>query len=164
ALIAASCCASSSDASLARSCSTSPWAISILLKAARNALPSAPPDARSSTLNGAQSTSTSPYLRFRWANNSEACIPQMSIPPLTIGKILALDDTALRRLSEFVTPTCAELAALSEAKQERRQYKRNQTICRLGDPVREVYFVAEGWVGGSLEVNFGRQQLAKLYL
>jgi CRP-like cAMP-binding protein len=75
-----------------------------------------------------------------------------------------LDDTALRRLSEFVTPAPAELAALDDARQERRHYKRNQTICRLGDPVKEVYLVAEGWVGGSLEVNFGREQLAKLYL
>ena len=67
------------------------------------------------------------------------------------------------RLSEFVTPTPSELAALHEAKLERREYKRNQPICRDGDPVKEVYLIADGWVGGSLEVNFGRKQLAKLY-
>lgn len=75
-----------------------------------------------------------------------------------------MESVAFRRLSEFVTPTSAELAALDAAKRERRQYRRNQTVCHQGDPVREVYFIADGWVGGSLEVNFGRKQLSKLYL
>lgn len=75
-----------------------------------------------------------------------------------------MEGIALRRLSEFLTPTPLELAALNEAKLDRRDYRRNQTICRLGEPVKEVYFVADGWVGGSVEVNFGRKQLSKLYL
>lgn len=70
----------------------------------------------------------------------------------------------MRRLSEFVTPTSAELDALDEAKLERRHYRRNQPICRQGDLVREVYYITDGWVGGSLEVDFGRKQLSKLYL
>lgn len=75
-----------------------------------------------------------------------------------------MDSIALRRLAEFVAPTPAELQALNEAKLERRDYRRNQQICRQGDPVKEVYFVAHGWVGASLEVDFGRKQLSKLYL
>ncbi len=70
----------------------------------------------------------------------------------------------LRRLSEFAVPTAAELAELENAKQGRRCFKRNQLISREGRPVTEIYFVAEGWVGSSLEVNFGRKQLAKIYL
>ena len=70
----------------------------------------------------------------------------------------------LRRLSEFVSPTADELAALEQAKQGRREYRRNQSISRQATPVREVYFVIEGWVGGTIEVNFGRKQLEKLYL
>lgn len=75
-----------------------------------------------------------------------------------------VDSIWLRRLSEFVTPTGDELAALEEAKQSRREYRRNQSITLEGSCVREVYFVVEGWVGGVLEVNSGRKQLAKLYL
>lgn len=71
---------------------------------------------------------------------------------------------AQRRLSEFAVPTADELSALEGAKEASRQFKRNQIISRQGDPVREVYFVAEGWVGSSLEVNFGRKQLAKIYM
>lgn len=70
----------------------------------------------------------------------------------------------LRRLSEFVSPTSDELEALEEVKLTRREFRRNQSICRQGVPVKEVYFILDGWVGGSLEVNFGRKQLAKLYL
>lgn len=75
-----------------------------------------------------------------------------------------VDSIWLRRLSEFVTPTGAELAALEEAKQCRREYRRNQSIIVEGSGVKEVYFVVDGWVGGTLEVNSGRKQLAKLYL
>lgn len=71
---------------------------------------------------------------------------------------------ALRRLSEFAVPTQDELLALQDAKEISRQFKRNQVISRQGDPVREIYFVAEGWIGSSLEVNFGRKQLAKIYM
>lgn len=70
----------------------------------------------------------------------------------------------LRRLSEFVVPTASELAELEKAKHARRSFRRNQLISREGRPVTEVYFVADGWVGSSLEVNFGRKQLAKIYL
>lgn len=70
----------------------------------------------------------------------------------------------MRRLSEFVTPTADELAALDDAKEDRREYRRNQQIISEGSGVKEVYFVVEGWVGGELEVNSGRKQLAKLYL
>lgn len=70
----------------------------------------------------------------------------------------------LRRLSEFVAPTVSELAELEKAKQHRRSFRRNQIISRERRPVTEVYFVADGWVGSSLEVNFGRKQLAKIYL
>lgn len=77
---------------------------------------------------------------------------------------LRLDRIASRRLSEFLTPTPAELTALDEAKLDRRDYRRNQTICRSGELVKDVYFIEDGWVGGSLEVNFGRKQLSKLYL
>ena len=55
-------------------------------------------------------------------------------------------------------------AALEQAKHGRREYRRNQSICRQATPVKEVYFVIEGWVGGTIEVNFGRKQLEKLYL
>jgi CRP-like cAMP-binding protein len=67
-------------------------------------------------------------------------------------------------LSEFVTPTSTELAFLDGASHSRRQFKRNQLISSQGEPVREVYFLAEGWVGAFLDVNFGRHQLAKVYL
>lgn len=70
----------------------------------------------------------------------------------------------MRRLSEFVSPTRDELAALEQAKQGRREYRRNQSICRQSTPVKEVFFVIEGWVGGTIEDNFGRKQLEKLYL
>lgn len=75
-----------------------------------------------------------------------------------------MENVALRRLSEFVTPTSAELEALEQAKFERRCFRRNQPICLQGEPVKEVYYVADGWVGGSLEVDWGRKQLSKLYL
>lgn len=75
-----------------------------------------------------------------------------------------MDSIWLRRLSEFVAPTPDELAALDEARQGRREYRRNQSICLEGSPVREVHFILEGWVGGTLELNSGRTQLAKLYL
>lgn len=75
-----------------------------------------------------------------------------------------MERIALRRLSEFVTPTDEELAAFDAAKLERRCYRRNQIICSQGALVREVYFITSGWAGGSLEVNFGRKQLSKLYL
>lgn len=70
----------------------------------------------------------------------------------------------MRRLSEFAAPSPDELSFLEEAKHGQRHFKRNQIISRQGDPVREVYFVTEGWVGSSLEVNFGRKQLAKIYM
>jgi CRP-like cAMP-binding protein len=75
-----------------------------------------------------------------------------------------VETLALRRLSEFAVPTAHELSALEGAKQARREFRRNQIISRQGDPVREVYFVADGWVGSSLEVNSGRKQLAKIYM
>jgi CRP/FNR family transcriptional regulator len=70
----------------------------------------------------------------------------------------------LRRLSEFIAPTDSELAALEEAKDGRREFKRNQMISQQGNPTKEIYFVADGWIGASLEVNFGCSQLAKIYL
>lgn len=75
-----------------------------------------------------------------------------------------MDSIWLRRLSEFVTPTREELAALEQAKQSRREFRRNQPITCEGACVKEVYFVVDGWVGATIQVNSGRKQLAKLYL
>lgn len=70
----------------------------------------------------------------------------------------------LRRISEFIEPTAAELAALEGAKLTRRTLKRNGIISRQGECVKEVYFVMHGWVGSSLEMSAGRDQLANIFL
>jgi CRP-like cAMP-binding protein len=70
----------------------------------------------------------------------------------------------LRRLSEFIEPTAAELTALEGAKLTRRTFKRNEIISRQSECVKEVYFVMNGWVGSSLEMSAGRDQLANIFL
>jgi CRP/FNR family transcriptional regulator, anaerobic regulatory protein len=70
----------------------------------------------------------------------------------------------LRRLSEFIEPTPAELTALEEAKLTRRTFKRNELISLQGECVKEVYLLTHGWVGSSLEVGSGRRQLANILL
>ena len=70
----------------------------------------------------------------------------------------------LRRLSEFIEPTPAELAALESAKLTRRMVKRNELISLQDESVKEVYFVMQGWVGSSLEVGPGRKQLTTIFL
>ena len=70
----------------------------------------------------------------------------------------------LRRLSEFIEPTPAELAALEEAKLTRRTFKRNELISLQGECVKEVYLLMHGWAGSSLEVGANRSQLANIYL
>ena len=75
-----------------------------------------------------------------------------------------MEDMWLRRLSEFIVPTRDELAVLEEAKSDRREFKRNQIISGEGSPVQEVYFLVDGWVEGSVGVDFGHKQLTKIYL
>lgn len=75
-----------------------------------------------------------------------------------------MNDMWLRRISEFIDPTTAELAALEGAKLTRRTFKRNGIISSQGECVKEVYFVVHGWVGSSMEMSMGRDQLANIFL
>ena len=83
---------------------------------------------------------------------------------LDIEEPPAINSMWLRRLSEFIEPTAAELTALEGAKLTRRTFKRNGIISRQGECVKEVYFVMHGWVGSSLEMSMGRDQLANIFL
>lgn len=80
------------------------------------------------------------------------------------GERPAMNSMWLRRISEFIEPTAAELAALEGAKLTRRIFKRNGIISRQGECVKEVYFVMHGWVGCSLEMSAGGDQLANIFL
>lgn len=77
---------------------------------------------------------------------------------------LQMNDMWSRRLSEVMAPTDSELAALEEAKLGRHRLKRNAVLCRQDQSVNEVYFVVDGWVAASVEVNGGKRQLVKIYL
>jgi CRP/FNR family transcriptional regulator len=75
-----------------------------------------------------------------------------------------VEPVPLQRFCEFLTPTTGELEAFEDAKTCRREFKRRQVISEQGDPVKEVFFLADGWVTSSIEVNFGRRQMVKIHL
>src|SRR4051812_18796114 len=77
---------------------------------------------------------------------------------------MRVEEMWLRQLLEFVVPTAHELAVLEEAKSDRRRFKKGNVIAPEGALVRDTYFVVEGWVEGSVGVNYGRSQLTKIYL
>jgi CRP-like cAMP-binding protein len=71
---------------------------------------------------------------------------------------------ALNRVEELLTPSQAELEAFEQAKTDRREFKRKETITCQGDRVSEVYLLTDGWVAGSVEVDLVRTQLVKVNL
>ena len=68
------------------------------------------------------------------------------------------------RLHSFTNPTPFELSAFEGIAEQTLTFGRKQTIRAQGEPVNEVYFLAEGWVACSMGVLNGRRQIVSVSL
>ena len=70
----------------------------------------------------------------------------------------------LHRFTEFVPLEPAELEFVQSLSTETRRFRRHDIIREQGAPVREVYFLAEGWVGSCVDFATGSRQMVKVHL
>lgn len=75
-----------------------------------------------------------------------------------------MGNLSLHRFGQFVRLTKSESDAIGRLGIERRRFKRHDVIRSQGDPVREIFFLIEGWVACSIESANGARQIVKVHL
>lgn len=70
----------------------------------------------------------------------------------------------IHHLSEFVPLTSGDLQSIERLSVDRLHLRRHNIIRHQGDPVRDVYFLTEGWVGTCMDVGSGTRQVIKAHL
>ncbi|NUS99791.1 MAG: Crp/Fnr family transcriptional regulator [Sphingomonas sp.] len=73
-------------------------------------------------------------------------------------------DAALRRLGEFITLSASEIEAFNRTRAETRNVEARSPIRSQGDPVREIFLLAEGWVISAVDARDGSRQITKIHL
>lgn len=75
-----------------------------------------------------------------------------------------MTELPFHRLHSFTNPTSVELSAFEGIAEKTLTFGRKQVIRAQGEPVNEVYFLAEGWVACSMNVGQGRRQIVTVNL
>lgn len=80
------------------------------------------------------------------------------------GEGLFVTELPFHRLHSFADATSVELSAFEGVAEQTLTFGRKQIIRAQGEPVNEVYFLAEGWVACSMNVGKGRRQIVTVNL
>jgi CRP-like cAMP-binding protein len=70
----------------------------------------------------------------------------------------------LHRSTEFVPLERAELEQLAALAVETRRFRRHEIVRAQGEPGRDLYFLADGWVGACIDFATGSRQMVKVHL
>lgn len=70
----------------------------------------------------------------------------------------------LHRFGQFIRLTAAQSHAIEQMATERRRLRRHDVIRSQGDPVKEIFFLIEGWVACCVDSADGHRQIVKVHL